>query len=99
MRAQPIHVGAGVCGMLRPGAVLVRCRDTDPRGAPLRRGQDLAGRQVHDPVRSPQGARVSVQARSGALRVTPDFPSARTRCQAAPPSRSTGLIPAFKALR
>ena len=68
MREQPIHVGAGVCGMLRPGAVLVRCRDTDPRGAPLRRGQDLAGRQVHDPVRSPQGAGVCVQVRSGALR-------------------------------
>ena len=68
MRAQPIPVGAGVCGMLRPGAVLVRGRDPDPRGAPLRRGQDLAGRQVHDPVRSPQGARVCVQARSGALR-------------------------------
>ena len=68
MRAQPIPVGAGVCGMLRPGAVLVRGRDTDQRGPPLRRGQDLAGRQVHDPVRSPQGARVSVQVRSGALR-------------------------------
>ena len=68
MRAQPIPVGAGVCGMLRPGAVLVRGRDPAPRGAPLRRGQDLAGRQVHDPVRSPQGARVCVQARSGALR-------------------------------
>ena len=68
IRAQPIHVGAGVCGRLRPGAVLVRGRDTDPRGAPLRRGPDLAGRQVHDPGRSPPGARVSVQARSGALR-------------------------------
>ena len=31
--------------------------------------------------------------------VTPDFPSARTRGPAAPPSRRPGLIPAFTARR
>ena len=61
-------------------------------------GRTSPGDRSPIPVAAPR-ERVSASRPDRAHSVTPDFPSARTRCQAAPPSRSTGLIPAVKALR